>query len=125
MTFECVCDYDPSDVWEESKPVARVRHRCTECGGPILPGERYDRVASLYDGAWSHYKTCPRCMAIVAYVKAHVPCFCWYREGLFEDGGARDTLERYAHEAPGLMFGYGRLLVALRRFKTANKGKIA
>ena len=119
--MECWCDYEPSTIWRESKPKAKTRHVCTECRGPILPGEQYQREESLFEGDWQTYKTCQRCLNIVAYVTAHVPCFCWYRQGLYAEGGAVDTCDYYAHDAPGLMFGLGRLIVAKNRFKEANK----
>lgn len=124
MTDECYCDYDyePARVWEQYKLKAKKRHRCSECGGPILPGEQYERVWYItYDGDKGVYKTCQRCLNIVAYVEAHVPCFCWYRQGLYEDGGAVDTCDSYAHEAPGLMFGLGRLIVTKNRFNETNR----
>jgi len=121
----CYCDFEPWDAGDTTSRKARLTHRCNECGGTILPGEVYEYTWSVYDGDFNTHKMCPRCVALRKWVQAHVPCFCWYFEYMLEHGGARDTLERYAHEAPGLMFGYGRLLVALRRFKTANKGKIA
>jgi len=123
--MECYCDYDePAKVWHEEMRKAKVRHKCSECAGPVLPGENYERVRWIsYDGEGGCYKTCQRCLNIVAYVKAHVPCFCWYRQGLYEDGGVVDTCWSYAHEAPGLMFGLGRLIVAKNRFKAAHKAK--
>lgn len=120
----CYCyDYDEqAKVWHEETRRARVRHRCTECGGPILPGENYERVRWIsQDNDAGCYKTCQRCLNIVAYVTAHVPCFCWYRTELYGDGGAVDTCETYAHQAPGLMFGLGRLLVLKNRFKEQHK----
>lgn len=120
--MECYCDYEPAKVWHEETRKARKRHRCSECAGPIIPGEQYQYVRYIgYDGDCGCYKTCQRCLNIVAYVTAHVPCFCWYRQGLYEDGGARDTCEAYAHEAPGLLFGLWRLIVAKNRFKEAHK----
>ena len=119
--YYCDCDYDPADVWNVTMPHARIRHKCTECNGPIIPGEQYERVESLYDGAWTTYKTCQRCLNVVAYVTAHVPCFCWYRQGLYEDGGAVDTCAAYAHHAPGLLFGLGRLLVKKNQFRAQHK----
>ena len=121
MTYDCVCDYEPATIWRSETPAARVRHRCTECRGPIVPGERYQRESSLYDGGWKTYKTCQRCLNVIAYVTAHVPCFCWYREGLYDDGGAIETCSDYARHAPGLLFGLGRLIVAKKRFKEAHK----
>ena len=45
MTYDCFCDYgDPPDFYVATKPKARKHHVCEECGGPIMPGERYERV---------------------------------------------------------------------------------
>ena len=60
MTY-CVYDYDEvADVWTVDHHKAR---KCCECGGPILPGERYEKIRSLYDHHWTVYRTCPRCIA--------------------------------------------------------------
>jgi hypothetical protein len=124
--MECYCDYDDvADAWIVTMPKARKRHKCYECYGPILPGEVYKRVGSLFDGHWETYKTCPRCLAIIDYVDAHIPCFkrCLLAGGLYEDGGAKETVEYYADKAPGLAFGLGRLLVAKDRFNEAHREK--
>lgn len=43
---------------------ARKEHKCYECGDTILPGDLYENVRGLWDGAWSEYKTCRVCTAI-------------------------------------------------------------
>jgi hypothetical protein len=58
-------------------------------------------------------RTCCRCLAVREYVKAHVPCFCWLHHSMLDD--ARDTIESYAHELPGMFMAYGRLRVAVNR----------
>jgi len=45
-------------------PTARMQHRCGECKSWILPGEKYERVSTLYDGQFAEYKTCLGCVSI-------------------------------------------------------------
>ena len=40
---------------------ARLQHRCTYCGEPILPGETYLTWASV-DGQWFTNKMHPECL---------------------------------------------------------------
>lgn len=61
----CVCDYDsePSYCNTVTEPVARKEHRCDECSGPIVVGERYQvwRAVSPEYG-WMAYKACRACL---------------------------------------------------------------
>lgn len=43
------------DVFESKEIVARVTHRCDECGRPIPKGEKYERCKGLWDGHWDTY----------------------------------------------------------------------
>jgi hypothetical protein len=112
MSYECVCYYDPADVYVATTRAARVEHKCDECGRSITPGERYERVFLVYDGRSATYKTCCRCLDLREYVKAHVPCLCW-THGVGNDD-ALEAAHEYAHEAPGLLFGAYRRLVAIQ-----------
>lgn len=38
------------EFWNETKPVAKVEHKCDACGHPILAGEQYSRMAGKDDG---------------------------------------------------------------------------
>lgn len=108
--MECYCDYDEvAKVYEAKVVMARKPHRCNECGVTIQSRERYERVGSLFDGRWDTYRTCARCLDLREFVKAHVPCFCWYHENMRED--AIQTADHWAwkEQVPGLRFG------ALRR----------
>lgn len=61
---------DPCDVWDKAEVVARKVHRCSECNHPIVPGERYTRLKSLFEGSWSTEKTCRCCEAARCAVAA-------------------------------------------------------
>lgn len=63
----CSCvysDYECSVVWSAKIVKARKQYRCTECGGVIQRGDKYERIGSLYDGSWSTYRVCSVCQEI-------------------------------------------------------------
>lgn len=109
----CYCDYDPPEFYHQEVRRAKKEHRCSECGRSISPGESYEHVRGKWDGYVDTFKTCPRCLALKAWVQARVPCLCWAHGNIIEDAieGARE----YAHEAPGLLFGAYRRQIAIRR----------
>lgn len=113
MSYDCFCDYDPPSVFNETAPVARKEHRCTECGRAIQRGEKYQCAWGIWDGMAETFKTCPRCLALRDYVKAHVPCLCLGFGRLHDD--CMEAARGYAHEAPGLLFGAYRRLVLVQR----------
>lgn len=39
-------------------------HKCVECGGTILPGERYQKVCGKYEGSFYAEKSCACCAEI-------------------------------------------------------------
>lgn len=110
---DCFCDYEPASVYTKTTPTARSEHRCEECGAPILPGEKYERVFAVWDGYPTICKTCERCVEVRRFVKESVPCFCWAHGSLHDD--AQETARRYAHEADGLLFGTLRRIVIARK----------
>ena len=109
----CYCDYDIPSFYRATEPVARKSHQCGECGRMIAPGEKYERVSAISDRQLWHNKTCARCLALRRYVVAHVPCCCWSHGNMIEE--VMQSVDEYAHEAPGLWFGAGRLRAAIRR----------
>jgi len=121
---ECYCDYDESwRIYEKRTPVAKKAHKCSECGAPIRPGEKYENVFGISsDGAYT-YKTCQNCAAARDYLLAHVPCMCWYHGNLISD--IKDTLFEYADQAPGLAFAVGRHLVRGRQAKRATMNQLS
>jgi hypothetical protein len=68
--MDCACEIEagygeaPSFA-KETKPTAKKEHVCSECGGPILPGEQYERVTGKYDGDFFIHKICPHCLSII------------------------------------------------------------
>lgn len=108
----CYCDYDPPSWYSQRRRTAAKPHRCSECSLQINAGEQYEDVRGCWDGEIDRFKTCVRCLALREYVVAHVPCFCWSHGDMIEE--ALQTVEAFAHEAPGLTFGALRLAVAIR-----------
>ncbi len=39
-------------------------HYCGECRAVIVVGEKYECHSGVYDGKWSHHKTCLPCVGI-------------------------------------------------------------
>lgn len=112
MTY-CECsDFERPEFVTESKPVARKEHRCCECRNTIRPGERYERHSGKWDGEMSTFCWCHRCSGLAAYIRAHVPCFCWTYTSLHED--ALYCAEQASKDAPGVWFGAARFVVRAR-----------
>jgi hypothetical protein len=104
MTSDCYCDYDyPPAFYSSTMRRARKEHRCYECGRLIAKGDDYEDLSAKWDDVIQRIRTCHRCIAMMRYVEAHVPCVCWEHGNILEN--ARDTIDYYAHEAPGLVFG--------------------
>lgn len=115
MGNACYCDDgERPSLYHAQRVKARLRHKCYECFGPIMPGEVYEVVSSLFDGAFSLTKTCPRCLSVRDYMEAHAPCFCWLHGSMLED--AKDTLREYAHLSDGFWIG------GMKRVLRAEKG---
>jgi len=127
MNDDCYCYYDGESPVFYTKELrtrsarATKTLKCYECHRPILAGDHYERVWAKYPGddAPKAIGTCPRCLAVRDYVEAHVPCFCWLHGDMLED--ARETIRGYFHEAPGLKFGFLRLLSAVCQRKPRVK----
>jgi hypothetical protein len=113
--MDCYCETS-WPYWAEVRK-ARTGHKCLECGHRITPGEQYEHVRARFEGDWFVADTCALCIDLRAYVTAHVPCFCMMHGSLLDD--AHETIDAYAHEAPGLFMGYGRRVVAIRRRNAA------
>lgn len=57
-------DYDEYiDVWVSNLRKARKHHKCTACGGDILPGDFYNHVTGIFDGGPFTEKFCGSCEA--------------------------------------------------------------
>lgn len=104
MMDACYCDDgERPDVYDAEVRKARKSYACYECTTGIKPGERYERVATLYEGRWETTRTCCRCLDLRQYVEAHAPCFCWLHGSMLDD--ARDVIEQYSTESAGFLIG--------------------
>lgn len=55
-----------SDFYSQQQVKARKEHKCYWCGDTIMPGEKYYRVAGIYEGDFSTRKECDTCNTTVA-----------------------------------------------------------
>ena len=116
----CECDAEGySSFYTSTKRKAKKSHRCDECHSPILPGEVYEYAAGKQDGDMWDSKTCPRCLALVDFIRAHVPCYCRMHGDLLED--RLQDLVGQAQQTPGFAFGIMRRVVAINRNKYAKQ----
>ncbi len=109
MSYECSCDYgDAPAFYRACRPRARKQHVCEECGGPIRPGEKYERVSGKWDSYVDTFLTCARCVDLRTWVQNNVPCLCWSHgngdERMAE--AIEDAIERAPDETVGLKFGF-------------------
>lgn len=109
----CYCDFDPPEFSRVSVVTARVSHKCESCGCNIPSGSRYERAVGKWPDGFDSFATCAECLALRQYVTAHVPCFCWTYQNLYED--ATEILREYCHHVPGMAMEAGRMLVNMRR----------
>lgn len=80
-------------VLRTARPTARKAHRCDLCGGPINPGEVYDRQTSIYDARVYDWLTCPACAPVMTAVWA------WLGSP-WDEGVGTDDADEWAHEHP-------------------------
>lgn len=121
--IDCFCDYDPPSFYNSAIRKARKPHKCEECSGSILRGEKYEYVSGKWDGFVSQFKTCERCVDLRMWVKNNVPCFCWAHDNLHDD--MRETVQsaawRAKDETVGLQFGLLRRLRAIDKFNATRR----
>jgi hypothetical protein len=75
----CYCSIDdaPTIYWE-SRPVARKTHICCECGSEIDPGEKYYRIAGVWNGIFTTFKQCQICDNVWIEAMAEgLECICF------------------------------------------------
>jgi hypothetical protein len=105
------------EFYSLTMPVARKQHKCSECRCAIPAGQKYESASGKWDGMFQQFKTCQRCIDLRAYMKAHVPCFCFSYENML--GDAIDTAREWKHEAPGLLFHVYRYTLTAERERKA------
>lgn len=117
----CESDFDGSLSFSTSRfRKASKQHKCDECHGSILLGERYEYTAGKQDGDMWDNKTCPRCLALVDWIKAYVPCYCRMYGALFEDERMPEMVGQARH-TPGFAFGILRRIVAINHHRYGKK----
>lgn len=122
--IHCYCDYDPPE-WFNERVVSRARkpYRCSECSGPISPGEPYKYTIGKWDGYVEQFRTCERCHDCRQWLLNNLPCYCWAYGDNFEDalGYVEDAQYRAPDETKGLRFGFLRRLAIRDRFNRAAR----
>ena len=111
----CFCDYDPPEFYAQVVRSSRKPRKCEECRRPILIGERYENASGKWGGSFDTFYTCEDCVSLRQWVVAHVPCCCWSHGNLHED--LHNTADEY-RSTPGLLFGFLRRLIRIRRKAT-------
>src|SRR6267142_1422210 len=116
--FDCYCSYEVPTAYHSEMRKARKIHRCNECCGTTLPGEKYERYWGIIDGNMYHGKTCERCVDIRNWMKINVPCFCWAHGNMIDDARntAQNAHEQAGDEVLGLRFGLLRRIVMRDKF---------
>lgn len=109
--FACSCD-SYSYPYFERKRKARKEHACYDCSYKIQPGEPYTAVGGLCEGEWWHGAICSRCMSLLEWVKAHIPCVCVSFGNMREE--LTEICQEASREAPGLLFGFYRRMLQSR-----------
>lgn len=102
-----MCMIDDADGWtvfHASEPVARIEHRCGDCGRTIVPGERYHRGEGLYEDYWSTNKVCGHCNAASKWLLA--VCHGYLYGGIIED-----LVEHWDESWEVRSLDFGRLIV--------------
>lgn len=113
MSYDCYCDADPCTVYRAELRKAAKLHRCDECGAPIATGDKYENVFGVTGDGTFTARTCANCLDVREWVKAHVPCLCWFHNSLHND--LREAVEAFEHETDGLKFGFLRRIVKIKR----------
>lgn len=70
MCFTDFDGYDPS-VFDETTPIAKNEHVCSECGETIVKGAKYKRVFGVWDGDAKSFKICDPCDALRERIRDH------------------------------------------------------
>lgn len=125
MTMDCYCDYEPADFYTSKVRTARKRHKCSECAGHILPGERYEIVHAKWEGEIDTFKTCGQCVDIRTWTQNNIPCLCWAHSNLIADciEAVEAARDRAPKETIGLRFGLLRRIAKRDKFNRARCGQ--
>ena len=123
MDQDCYCDYEPAEFYSSEIRKAKKQYRCEECSGFIIPGEQSEYVAAKWDGQFSQFRTCMRCVDLRTWVKNNIPCVCWAHGNMIPDleESVIDASRRAKEETAGIRFGFLRRKVAIDKFNAGRK----
>lgn len=118
----CSCDFEPAVFYRARIVSARKRHKCEECCGDILPGDKYEYVSAKWDYGIDTFHTCSRCVDLRTWVQNNVPCLCWMHGNADEsmEEAIEDARDRAPLETTGLRFGFLRRKILRDRFYRAR-----
>lgn len=108
------CDMgDLADFYVSDVRRARKSYRCDECGGPINPGEEYERAFMVYSREPSIFLTCAACLPMAEWVLRN--CGCRIHGDLWRHLEEDVFGDMLGELPPGVHFKVGRWLVESRR----------
>jgi hypothetical protein len=123
MSYDCYCDYDPPEFYRREIRRARKSHKCEECAGKILPGDKYEHVRGKWEGYIDSFNTCEHCVDIRTWVKNNIPCLCWSHGNTIED--CKEAIEEASYraneETKGLRFGFLRRIAKRDKFYATRR----
>ena len=82
--MNCDCDYDSPEFYNCKEVIAKKEHICSECGSPILIGEKYENVFGKWGGVVATFKTCSDCLNL-RFALETTPCYCLVHGSLIDD----------------------------------------
>lgn len=110
--MECNCfDADVDDyaiILSDTMPIARKKHKCSECKRTISIGEKYRKETTLFDAKFDLAKTCLDCNSI----RTELVCgFYWgevltlVKEGIYDNCGeiSESAMTRLTPRARGMI----------------------
>lgn len=104
----CMADGgDLPEFYRKTLCVARREHKCAECTRIICPGENYQSVFGVFEGATFTSKTCSHCLVAQSWLAKN--CGGWLHGAMIDD------IKEHIAEYPDIGFGLARLVVGARR----------
>ena len=123
----CTCDSsDGPEFMTTRYLVARKAHKCIECGKRVKIGQKYQRVAGVWDKEFDSFATCLHCAALrnaFEYFEGDcIPAFSTLYECVKECFGPQYS---WAARGPDLSTSHMRELIDRKRFeKLILEGKV-
>lgn len=93
----CWYDGEVSAIWNVTERRARKTYPCYECDATIERGQKYQNIASLYDGRWGTYRLCIPC--VTASEALGAACRLYEVDSCNPPiGGLRDALDEHLRD---------------------------